>query len=690
MKKIISAILVFLVMFTFVGCNNSSPAKVMSNNITKSTEKLSKLLQNLDDLNSDDIEIKDISPIANKINEDTNVNKTTSYKKVTKNNINKYNNSTSKTTTKNVKNPTYSANNLTKRKSINLSIIGLDNPNNSKVKIRKINQNNFENQADNYDDNQSYVKYNQDVDEDYLIDDNADYSPKYDNDYSKNFSTYNLDEYYKKVRKLYEKCADCMSTQAEYNNCTSGVKTCINNCKTLADALKDGKIVLTDEEIDNCNKLIENVNGCIKLIGDTKGNLKTIIEEIKPLIKDYNLNIDNCANCYDKILEILDKRIENLKNCKNYLNEIIDIVSNGTNTDDVANNVSFRKYSSNRDNTTLKQKIQYKKLNSNNENKVYNNKQTTSQNNTTRKIRNKRLITNVEDNDTKHRGFDYERFKSLYEKEQTNKNFQTSNNETLNQTNNMKNIQNQNAENQNFTNSNVVNNTNNNRWNNTSANKQAQNAIMNGQNNYPINANGTNNSSIVNGLNYPINSNAVNNSYMYNNGVGNYNVRNVDSYNFFPRNTDTYQNIYTNIDTYGKNYNYYQNNQNANNYNENASNYNENEYYGDDYETKLLNNNEKESGNNSSQNYKIKNGVYKTTEKNFIDRKMGTNLSIKRINKGLPNDNVKDISAPIPSPYDPTKMDEYNEKMRDKESGKFEKENQNIQENEKQKVNVAV
>lgn len=618
MKKFFSVVMIVMLMFVFTGCG-STPAKNVSNNIVKSTEKLSTLINNLDGLSTEDIDIQDISPLSSKqtIENSTNSNKTVS-KRISLNNK---------------KNTTYNANKLTKKYNLSLQLLNVTNPRNSKVKIKKIT-----NQEKEIDKENSIPKYNEDIDENFLIDDNnyeneeditnndyndnnkeSFYSPKYKNEISDSFSTYNLDEYYNKLKRLYTKCADCISTQTEYNNCLNGCKNSINSCQNLAKLLKDGKIVLSDDELDECNKLIENVNNCIKLIQDTKGDLKKLIENIKPLIKNYNLNIDDCSNCYDSILNCLDKRIENLKQCEKNLNDVIDVLSNGVqNENATTKNVNMKKYSTNRDNTTIQDKIRYKKL--------------TEKNNVTNKNDNvkPRIIKNIRRID-----------KNKALKDVTNhKGYENENDENLNN-NAINSNYNQNFNNQNFNNLNP-------------STKQAKNAVMNGQGNAFNNGfNGAYNG----GMNY------------FNNG---YNARNVDSYAFFPRNTDTYQKIYTNIDTYSKGYVNQRNMQNSNN--QNNEEFNE-ENLNNDYDITTLENDYQ--GNN----VKLNDVVYRTRDKNFANNNniFKQNKDFEKSQSIITNKKpevVKDISAPIPSPYDPSKMDEINEKMRNKESGEFENENE--------------
>lgn len=630
MKKFFSVVMIVMLMLVFTGCG-STPAKTVSNNIVKSTEKLSTLINNLDGLSTEDIDIQDISPISSK-QEINTLNNSKSNQTVSK-----------KISLNNKKNTTYSANKLTRKYNLSLQLLDATNPRNSKVKIKRVASNDSE-----MDNENPIPKYNEDIDENFLIDENNEnqenldnndnkdnfYSPKYKNDISDSFSTYNLDEYYNKLKNLYTKCADCISTQAEYNNCLNGCKNSINSCQNLAKLLKDGKIVLSDEELDECNKLLENVNNGIKLIQNTKGDLKKLIENIKPLIKNYNLNIDDCSNCYDSILNCLDKRIENLKQCEKSLNEVIDVLSNGVQNDNATTkNVNMKKYTTNRDNTTIQDKIRYKKLTE--KNSETNNNQSVKP----RIIKNiRRIDKNKSYKDvTNHRGYENENDQNFYNNYMNKNNNQNANNANLNN-----NTNNQNLNNQNFNNSNP-------------SVQQARNAVMNGQ------GNGFNN-----GFNGAYNGGNMN---YFNNG---YSARNVDSYAFFPRNTDTYQKIYTNIDTYSKNYVNQRNMQNNNA--QNNEEFNE-EFVGDDYDITTLENNSQDN------NVSLSDAVYRTSDKNFAN-----NNSIFKSNKSIEKSQsvsinkkpeaVKDISAPIPSPYDPSKMDEINEKMRNKESGELENENE--------------
>ena len=155
MKKFLLSTLALLMIVVLVGCNNGSNATI-SKTLEKSTDKLSTLINNLDNLQTDEIVIEDISPLAsnNSYNYKTNeISKKVVFKdsaKSTTNNTTKINQMKKRQI---AKNKMYNADNLLKKGTINVSANKIQLTNNdtfnnknqnsmSQNKLKLINNNN--------------------------------------------------------------------------------------------------------------------------------------------------------------------------------------------------------------------------------------------------------------------------------------------------------------------------------------------------------------------------------------------------------------------------------------------------------------------------------------------------------------------------------------------------------------------
>lgn len=612
MKKITIFLCCVISIICFVGCGNS-PTKIMGNNLSKCTSKLEQTINNLDALSINEVVIEDISPID----------------------LNSSNNLDSNCQDGQCKNVGFFPYVISTSQSILQRSLYLEEDN---------------------------------IDKEFTFNDNFYRNTlPYNNDYAKNLTTKNINAYYEKIRGLYNSCASCICSNSQYIDTTNECKSLISQCKVIKELTNKDKATLSKEEIDYCNKCLDNVKSATKCLNECKSDLGVLTKNIKPLKVNYSANVENCITCYNSMENCLEKRINNLNICSDNLRDIVNTVSsnimkNGEDVSKVIENNSTKIITKTNENTENE---------SNNINKNLQNEN----NNVNEDVENKEYVihripnTTIEEN--------------------------VQNKENLNNSNSNPSYNNENGYN------NMVNNP---------SLLQRDNAIRN---------EGIANNGAYNSNNY------------YNNGIMGGGFRrlayNIDTYSLFPRNIDTYQRIYTNIDSYGKNYvknknNYVENNNQNNNNNSNDVIFEENTQRNTQIENKepeniITNDNsliEKTNYDNeimlinnqpSLNGFEIVDGVYREkTNNNSNNDEQEDNLKMlnKMENSSIQNNEkdtllnendlttsplIKDISAPIPSPYDPKEMDEMNEKLGINNYKKDNDINEDLQEDVKQEIN---
>lgn len=462
---------VLLICLCLVGCGNPTTAKAVGTSANRNADRIMRVLNNLDTASDEDFDIVDISPITLQNNyeqvKNVNHNDYTLSNKVNGNN---------KTLPKLVN---YSQNDGNIRdksyrtKPVNNNIITKSLADSTNVKIN-------ENKVRNYS-----------------------YTPKYINATSEKFSNQNLQNYFAKIEDLYSNCADCISSNAECNDCKQNLINACLDCKDLCTKLENGTIKLSESQIQDCNECLGQLSTCIDKLNKSKGELSSLIKTLKPFLKNYNNNFESLIFCYGNLGMCLDKRIDNLNECTNCINKLNEIICQNCDNCENCKNQSRQEF----DNSNT----QVVKTTNNKNNVSFNERPL---NNSTTKINNNGKKTTM-----------LQRIKSamqnikLPEKWRRNSTMQT---KTLN--NNNSDISNPNI---------------NNNQNNTTT-------LM------P-------NTSLNNGQAFTSNNPAFSNVYHNGLGFGNnrlypYNRYNIDTYASTPRNIDTYQNIRTNIDTYRKDY----------------------------------------------------------------------------------------------------------------------------------------
>lgn len=612
LKRTFVLLLVVISTCLFAGCGEAKTAKAVSNKVERQTQKIVSVLNSLDSAIDSDFEIKDISPISTKsTNTKIQVNQTSLKnqnlnKNLTRENYDYTLTNTAKTSTNR---------NLSQRK-----VFIKDNLryNTSKVNNEVLN----DNFVTNYPVKTSEQKVR-----------NYTYTPKYINTTSENFTTDNLQNYFAQIEDLFNTCSDCICSNAECNNCRQNLKIACDNCTSLCQKLKDGSITLTDEQIASCNDCLDRLTECTNKLNSTKGDLNTLLNQLKPLMKNYNSNFWALCECYGKVNECLDTRIDDMNNCISCLDELSNIICPSGNCDNVTNGTSTSIKTTpirttNRTNGTKGNSTTNTTTNGLKQNTYRTNRTSTSTNRTTRKSPIKDRIIGA--------------MQSLKNTEKSSKTsaMQTKNNTLQTKSQNASKVLNNNKSN--LQNTSPVSPTpimNDNAskpitpaMNNS--NQQAQNAMMNNSG-----YNGTMNNNI--GFN--------NGMYGYNGMNGYYygTPRNIDTYANLPKNIDTYQKIYTNIDTYGKDYI----------------------------------NNEQQNLENQEQN-KVDNQIVENKEQNVPSQDQI--VVDNNINKQNTLNN-----SPLPNPFDPQKVENEKQKELDKESGKQQeiKDDEHIEPIKDEKVN---
>ena len=591
LKRTFVLLLVVVSACLFAGCGEAKTAKQVSNKVERQTQKIVAVLNSLDSAIDSDFEIKDISPIATKSNSTKiQVNQTSLKSQNLNKNLTRENYDYTLTNSTNTS--TNTNQNLLHRK-----VFIKDNLryNTSKVNNEVLNDNLVKNQP---------VKTSEQKVRNYT------YTPKYINTTSENFTTDNLQNYFAQIEDLFNTCSDCICSNAECNNCRQNLKIACDNCTSLCQKLKDGSITLTDEQIASCNDCLDRLTECTNKLNSSKGDLNTLLNKLKPLMKNYNSNFWALCECYGKVNECLDTRIDDMNNCISCLDELSNIICPNGNCDNVTSgtNTSIKTtpiYTTNKANGT-KANYTTKTTNGLKQNTFRTNRTSTSTNRTTRKTPIKDRIIGAMQN-LKNTG-----------KSSKNSTMQTKNNTLQTKSQNTNKVVNNNSNNLQTTPTPILNNNANKPITPTMNNstQQAQNAIMN-------------NSGY---------SGTMNNNMGYNNGMYGYNgmngyyygtPRNIDTYANLPKNIDTYQKIYTNIDTYGKEY---------------------------------INNNEQQNLENQEQNI-TDNQVVDNKEQNVPSQEQTV------VDNNISKQNTLN-NSPLPNPFDPQKVENEKQKELDKESGK--------------------
>ncbi len=590
-KRTFVLLLVVVSACLFAGCGEAKTAKAVSNKVERQTQKIVTVLNSLDSAIDSDFEIKDISPIKTKSNStkiqvnQTSLKSQNLNKNLTRENYDYTLTNTAKTAS--------TSQNLTHRK-----VFIKDNLryNTSKVNNEVLNDNLVTNQP---------VKTSEQKIRNYT------YTPKYVNTTSENFTTDNLQNYFAQIEDLFNTCSDCICSNAECNNCRQNLKIACDNCTSLCQKLKDGSITLTDEQIASCNNCLDRLTECTNKLNSTKGDLNTLLNKLKPLMKNYNSNFWALCECYGKVNECLDTRIDDMNNCISCLDELSNIICPNGSCNNTANetNTSVKTtpiITTNRTNGTKGNYTTKTTTNGLKQNTYRTNRTSTSTNRTTRKIPIKDRIIGA-----------MQSLKSTGKSNKTNA-MQTKKNTLQTKSQSSNKVVNNNVQKTTPVSPTPIMNNNVNKpttpaMNNS--NQQAQNAMMNNS-----------------GYNGAMNNNMGYNNVMYGyNGMNGYyygTPRNIDTYANLPKNIDTYQKIYTNIDTYGKDY---------------------------------INNNEQNLENQEQNN--VDNQIVENKEQNVPSQDQ--TIIDNNINKQNTLNN-----SPLPNPFDPQKVENEKQKELDKESGK--------------------
>ena len=622
-KKIIVFCFTLFLAFCLVGCGNAKTSTAVGNNLNKTVDNLSGVIQKLEEVNYNDIVINDINPLKD----------------------NTFNTVSSKYTQKS--------------KWYTVGAIGEDKP---KYNAKYVN-------SDQVDNNKIDLTDNTDCENGdcYNVPSTSSYKPKYVNKVSNSFVRTSLDGYIQNIESLYNECADCISCEAECKNAKNILTQNIKDCKTLCQKLKDGTIDLSQTEIDTCNDYLKILQSLTNRLGTTKGNVKTKVNSIVKVKNNYNTQIDSVKEAYQKLLEALETRLECYNECNNTIYSIQDVINK--------TNVNIKE--------AEKNKSESKDINKNWTEKVEDVNKKQSITNKTNIINSKnpnyeQQKNNIFGNTNNQNSLSSNQNTMNNTTPNSNKNLQNSQNKTSDLNNQTQNNQ---ITNQGLTNKQSNFGTQNNNQNQNLSNNNFQ--VQNSQppyeepiieqpkvNNNQPQTNTTNQSPVANNQPPVLNNQnpqrpVVNNGYPQNNGIGYNNYPNGVNNGYPPRNIDTYQNINKNIDTYRPNtpiYNGTYTNQNIVNNNQQPINNNQN-----------LNTN----SNLTQTKFKNINKDLKTDDINDSVDKSINNINLKASQHTNNKAHIKDIldkqfieyqksitdeNSPLPYPYDNKKIAEQNKK----------------------------
>ena len=607
-KKVLTLVLIFILAFALVGCGNQNTEASLANNLDKSTTRLSSLISSLEGVEYEDIIIDNISPLENvsyrygstqTSNKQSNVlQKTKSYEVGGLSNKKYNDNVIAAKAPKQSSNAKYVSNNGEK---IDINRTRSTNRNNLINKSKNINKTYSTKYANNnnYCENGNCYSINNTNSQNSRYSYTSSYRPKYVNDVSENFSRNQLDNYLNSIEEMYDLCADCVCCDAEYKNELSKLQQNIKDCKKYCSKLRDGTIILTEEEIKDCYECIDSLTNCIGRLKSTKGNIGSKTTEILKNKDNFSNKVSSLKDGYRGLYNALESRLQYIKQCNDNINCVFDILSksnvdmkqaekNKSDESDIlkeqeklekeqnalenqTNNDSFLNYRNNElDNTDYNSTIE------NNTNKN-NNKITDNNNSLSNKNDN---LTDINDNvgsknnnnenntNSNTNNADNKTEKSVNSIEEQNKNYDLNNNSNVNEnteqnnlnsnTNLTNNTEIQDTENQSYektNNQNAINNVNKSdnkpKTSKQIVTKRTQKTTQNPNNNNNTSKTNTNNQT----ASYPIN-NGVNYGYGYGypNGYNGPIMPYGNNVPYPPRNIDTYKTIVKNTDTYKPNY----------------------------------------------------------------------------------------------------------------------------------------
>lgn len=350
-RTFLVSVLVIATAMVFVACGEPATAQALGNSVERNTDRLIRVLENLDSVTNKDLDIKDISPInAGTVSNTRLTGRSGDSANVVfgRNTSTATRNSGSTSRLRSRRSTATARNTRTQRGTYLPERVGYLDDNGSVIKDinyggKKINesiindQNVINNPTVNSGNGFTDGRINQDNTSTNQNNGIFSYQPRYVNSVSQNFNTNNLDSYFQRIQELYQYCSDCISTNAQCNTAKDELGVCVNQCKSLCDQLKDGTITLSDDQINQCNDCIKDLNDCISKINSTKGDLNSLIARLKPYLSNYSGNISSICDCYSQITRCLDTRIDEINNCTSCVTEINDIICNSNITDGTVN-----------------------------------------------------------------------------------------------------------------------------------------------------------------------------------------------------------------------------------------------------------------------------------------------------------------------------------------------------------------
>lgn len=304
-KKILTLVFTVLLAICLVGCGNQNTEAAVAKNIEKNTAKLDTIIQRLEDLNYEDIVIDDISPLADStFNTTNNVNAEQTRWYAIGNGTRQYSTM-----------PVAQNKPANNAKYVNSDKVEL----NQNTKSHITQNGNHNNCANGECFNTNRRNYNATR--------TSNYTPKYINEVSNNFTRNSLDNYLNQVQIVYNTCADCISCNAECKNQTVRLKQNIGDCKTLSGKLKDGTITLSDNEIYSCNQCLDNLSSCSLRLNSTKDNIMLKEKDVVNLKDNLTKNLEALKDAYSRLLTALESRLDYLKECNSNIDSLCDIIN---------------------------------------------------------------------------------------------------------------------------------------------------------------------------------------------------------------------------------------------------------------------------------------------------------------------------------------------------------------------------
>lgn len=143
---------------------------------------------------------------------------------------------------------------------------------------------------------------------------------------SVNYNNAGFVSYLGQVEDLYLMMNDAVCANGNINSCKSSILDCCDLLESLSQQLKSKEIELTDDQINSCKGLLDELGNCTNKVASSRNDVQNGCSSARQSTENSGFKVEKISSSYVKLINCLDSResyYNSMLSCMNQLQAIL-------------------------------------------------------------------------------------------------------------------------------------------------------------------------------------------------------------------------------------------------------------------------------------------------------------------------------------------------------------------------------